>query len=143
MVFENQWNKIISVEITNKKDLALKEIIDSKYIEYIESIEYIAQNNKLFFKQGVKIEDLANKMKIPKSHVVFLFKYYSKISFNEFKSNIRIKKAMQLIQEGYLISNIMESLAVEVGFSTYSSFFKNFKEITKLAPLEYYQKVTS
>ena len=49
---------------------------------------------------------------------------------------------MQLIQEGYLVSNIMESLAVEVGFSTYSSFFKNFREITKIAPQEYYQKAT-
>jgi transcriptional regulator GlxA family with amidase domain len=81
-------------------------------------------------------------MKIPKSHVLFLFKYYSKISFNEFKRNLRIKKAMQLIQEGYLASDTMETLALEVGFSTYSSFFKNFKEITKLAPQEYYQKAT-
>ena len=48
---------------------------------------------------------------------------------------------MQLIQEGYLVSNIMETLATEVGFSTYSSFFKNFKEITKIAPQEYSQKV--
>lgn len=140
--FDNQWNKTISQEITNKKDLVLKEIIDGKFIEYIETIEDMAQNTDLFFKQGIKTEDLALKMKIPKSHVVFIFKYYSKISFNEYKSNIRIKKAMLLIQEGYLASNIMESLAAEVGFSTYSAFFKNFKEITKIAPQEYYQKVT-
>ena len=140
-VFDNQWNKTITDEITNKKDLVLKEITNTKYIEYIETIEDISQNTNLFFIQGVKAEDLANKMKIPKSHMVFLFKYYSKISFNEFKRNIRIKKAMQLIQEGYLVSNIMETLATEVGFSTYSSFFKNFKEITKIAPQEYYEKV--
>jgi len=141
-VFENQWNKTITDDITNKKDSVLKGIIDTKYIEYIETIEHIAQNSNFFFNPSIKTVDLANKMKIPKSHVVFIFKYYSKISFNEFKSNIRIKKAMNLIQEGYLASNIMESLAVEVGFSTYSAFFKNFKEITKIAPQEYYQKVT-
>ncbi len=140
-VFDNQWKKTITDEITNKKDLVLKEIINTKYIEYIETIEDISKNTNLFFIQGVKAEDLSNKMKIPKSHMVFLFKYYSKISFNEFKSNIRIKKAMQLIQEGYLVSNIMETLATEVGFSTYSSFFKNFKEITKISPQEYYEKV--
>lgn len=141
-VFDNQWNKTITDEITNKKDLVLKEIINTKYIEYIETIEHISQNTNLFFKQRFKAVDLSNKMKIPKSHVLFLFKYYSKISFNEFKRNLRIKKAMQLIQEGYLESNTMETLALEVGFSTYSSFFKNFKEITKLAPQEYYQKAT-
>jgi AraC-like DNA-binding protein len=139
-VFENQWNKNLLIEITNKKDLVLRETIDNKYIEYIETIDYISQNSNLFLKQGIKIVDLANKMKIPKSHVVFIFKYYSNISFNEFKRNFRIKKAMQLIHEGYLDTNIMEALAVEVGFSTYSSLFKNFKEITKISPLEYYQK---
>lgn len=142
IVFDNQWNKTITDEITNKKDLVLKETINSKYIEYIETIEHISQNNKLFFKQGIKATDLANKMKIPKSHVVFIFKYYSKINFTEFKRNIRIKKAIQLMQDGYLTSNIMESLSEEIGFSTYSSFFKNFKETTGISPLEYFQKVT-
>jgi AraC-like DNA-binding protein len=141
IVFDNQWNKTITDEITNKKDLVLKETINSKYIEYIETIEHISQNNKLFFKQGIKVTDLANKMKIPKSHVVFIFKYYSKINFTEFKRNIRIKKAIQLMQDGYLTSNIMESLSEEIGFSTYSSFFKNFKETTGISPLEYFQKV--
>jgi AraC-like DNA-binding protein len=139
--FENQWNKTISEEITNKKDLVLRGIMDNKYIEYIETIERISQKTNLFLKQGIKAEDLAHKMKIPKSHVVFLFKYYSNISFNEFKRNLRIKKATQLIHQGYLDTNIMESLALEVGFSTYSSFFKNFKDITKIAPQEYHQNV--
>ena len=141
IVFDNQWNKPITFEITNKKDLILKAIINSKYIDYIESIENISQNTDLFLKQGVKAEDLANKMKIPKSHVVFIFKYYSKINFAGFKRNIRIKKAIQLIQDGYLTTNIMETLSKEIGFSTYSSFFKNFKETTGNSPLEYLQKV--
>lgn len=142
IVFDNQWNKTISYEITNKKDLVLKEIINGKYIEYIETIEHISQQTDLFLKQGVKIEDLANKMKIPKSHVVFIFKYYSKINFAVLKRNIRIKKAIQLIQEGYLTTNIMDSLSKEIGFKTYSSFFKNFKETTGISPLEYFQKGT-
>lgn len=141
IVFDNQWNKTISFEITNKKDLILKDILNTKYINYLVSIEDISHNTNLFFKQGFKLEDLANKLKIPKSHVVFLFKYYSKISFNEYKSNIRVKKAIQLIQEGYTVSNTIESLAIEVGFSTYSAFFKNFKVTTGISPLDYYQKI--
>lgn len=141
IVFDNQWQSTITDEITNKKDVVLKEIIDSKYIGYIETIERISQKTNLFFKQDIKTVDLAHKMRIPKSHLDFLFKYYSSISFNEFKRNLRIKKAMQLIQEGYLNTNTMDALALEVGFSTYSSFFKNFKEITTIAPQEYYHKI--
>ena len=56
IVFDNQWNKSISIDITNKKDLVLKEIIDKKYIEYIEIIEHIAQKTDFFFSTRNKSE---------------------------------------------------------------------------------------
>ncbi len=143
IVFDNQWNKTILHEITNKKDLVLSEYINDSFIEYIEQIEHIANHKKLFLQQGVNVEDVAKELKISKTHVVFLFKYYSKINFNEYKSNVRVKKAIKLIQDGYLVSNTMESLAVAVGFSTYSAFYKNFKGISGISPMEYYQNLTA
>ena len=79
-------------------------------------------------------------MKIPKSHLFFIFKYYSEISFSDFKRTIRIKEAIRLIQNGYLNTNVIEALSEEIGFSTYSSFFKNFKEIMGMSPQDYCKK---
>ena len=50
----------------------------------------------------------------------------------------RIKEiSILLMEEGYLKYNTMESLALETGFTSYSSFFKSFKSITGLPPYEY------
>lgn len=136
-VKDNKWMKSITKEITNKKDLLLKEIMVGKFVNYIENIEYLASETDLFFLKGFNIEDLAIKMKVPKSHVLFIFKYYSEISFLDFKRTIRIKKAMRLIQDGYLTTNVIEALSQEIGFSTYSSFFKSFKSITGMSPQEF------
>lgn len=139
-VVDTPWEKTIIKEITNKKDLLLKDIMASKFVDYIENIEYLSSQTDLFFFKGFKLEDLALKMKIPKSHLFFIFKYYSEISFSDFKRTIRIKEAIRLIQNGYLNTNVIEALSEEIGFSTYSSFFKNFKEIMGMSPQDYCKK---
>ena len=140
LVMDTKWEKTIIKEITNKKDLLLKDIMASKFVDYIENIEYLSSQTDLFFFKGFKLEDLALKMKIPKSHLFFIFKYYSEISFSDFKRTIRIKEAIRLIQNGYLNTNVIEALSEEIGFSTYSSFFKNFKEIMGTSPQDYCKK---
>jgi AraC-like DNA-binding protein len=87
------------------------------------------------------VADLANYLNIPKSHLIYVFKYHSNISFIDFKKIIRIQKSTLLISEGYLKVNTFESLAAEVGFSTYSAFFKSFKSIIGVSPQEYYSQI--
>lgn len=50
---------------------------------------------------------------------------------------MRISQAIKLIEEGYLKSNTIESLAMNVGFSSYSPFYTSFKKITGTSPQEY------
>ena len=83
---------------------------------------------------------MANRLKIPKSHLTFVFKYLSRVSFTEFKKIVRIHDALQLIEKGYLQSNTIESLASKVGFSSYSPFYTTFKEVTGISPQIYIKK---
>ena len=101
-------------------------------------IEHLALNTPLYFTESFKIQDLSNKLNIPKSHVSFVFKYHAKISFNDFKKIIRVQKGIVLIENGFLKNNTIESLAEETGFSSYSAFFKSFKSIIGVSPKEYY-----
>jgi YesN/AraC family two-component response regulator len=71
-----------------------------------------------------------------------MFKYHSEISFTDFRKKERIKDAIALIDEGYLKTNTLESLSKTVGFNTYNSFFKGFKEITGKAPQNYVSTIT-
>jgi transcriptional regulator GlxA family with amidase domain len=130
-----------NLDIVNVQDAILKEKIQNNIEFYIVEIEHLALRSNLFFKEAFSAEDLANKLSIPKSHLLYVFKYHSNVSFSDFKKIIRIERAITLMEQDYLKSNTMESLAIDVGFSSYSPFFKSFKTITGLSPQEYYNKV--
>lgn len=136
IVFNHIWIEN-SKQVVNIQDAALKEKIVDSIQNYIISIELLAINTDLFLKDDFTINDLVNKLNVPKSHVVYLFKYHCTISFVDFKKIIRVQKAVLLIEEGFLKSNTLESLAVRTGFSSYSPFFKSFKSITGMSPKDY------
>lgn len=137
IVFDNIWITNNPKEITNVQDGILEEKTAINIENYILSIEDLAINSDHFFAENCSTTDLANKLGIPKSHVLYIFKYHSKINFSHFRKIIRIQKTILLIEEGYLKKDTMESLASVAGFTSYSSFFKSFKSITGVSPQEY------
>ena len=74
--------------------------------------------------------------------IFFLIKYHIKLSFTEFKNQSRIVDSTNLIQSGFLKTNTLDSLAVKVGFKSYSSFFTNFKKYKQISPKEYINNIT-
>ena len=81
--------------------------------------------------------ELALKTKIPISHLSFIFKYHSDISFSNYRKMSRILDAVTLIEEGFLKTNTLDALSEKVGFNTYNSFYIGFKEITSKTPQNY------
>ena len=135
--FNEIWQLQAVTEINNVQHLALKEKIDKNLQNYFEEIEKKSLESDYFREQNFKIDDLANKLNIPKSHLSYVFKYHSTISFSEFKKIIRIYDAVQLIENGYLKNNTLDSLSKKIGFTSYNPFFTSFKEIIGIAPNEY------
>jgi YesN/AraC family two-component response regulator len=136
-ILSNNWSSSSLTEITNKQDLQLSLNL-SKNIEVIfKQIDAALLENNFFRVSGFSISDLANKLNIPKSHLAHVFKYHSKLSFSDFKKKVRINDCINLVQSNYLKQNTFESLAKEVGFATYNTFFISFKEVTGKAPNQY------
>lgn len=131
------WRHKPITPIVNKQDLQLSQKINPDIKSYMMQIDSFIEENNFFRQQGLSINDFAHKLKMPKSHLSFLFKYHSEISFTDFKKYVRIKNAIQLIDNDYLKSNTFDSLAKEVGFTTYNTFFISFKEVTGKAPQNY------
>jgi AraC-like DNA-binding protein len=124
-------------QITNAQDLQLSQKINVKLEDYFLQIDQFVEEEHFFRQSGLSVNDLALKLKMPKSHLSFIFKYHSEISFSDFKKVVRIKDSLALIEEGYLKTNTFESLSKNVGFSTYNTFFIAFKEVTSKAPQEF------
>ncbi len=136
-VLKDFWIIKIKDKIVNGQDLVLHEKISEFIPIYLLDIENLVLKHEIFRKPSVSISDISNKLEIPKSHITFVFKYNSKVSFTDFKKIIRIYDAINLIEKDYLKSNTLESLAAKVGFSSYNPFFITFKEITGTTPQLY------
>ncbi|MEI8117365.1 MAG: AraC family transcriptional regulator [Flavobacteriia bacterium] len=131
------WQLKSTIKISNKQDLQLSQKINPELNAYFQQIDQFIEKEHFFRQSGLSVNDLALKLKIPKSHLSFIFKYHSTVSFPDFKKLIRIQDAIKLIDDGYLKTNTFDSLSKEVGFSTYNTFYTAFKEVTSKAPQEY------
>jgi AraC-like DNA-binding protein len=123
--------------ITNPKDIQLGKKINSELDAYFLQITQIVEEKHLFRKSDMTVNELALKSKIPVSHLSFIFKYHSDISFTDYRKMARIQDAVALIEEGFLQTNTLEALSEKVGFNTYNSFYIGFKEFTGKAPQTY------
>lgn len=130
------WN-MNGLEIANEQDKRLKEKVDTRILGLIEEIEFLAVNKKYFRNQKITIADMSNELRVPTSHLVYIFKYHCNVSFTEYKTIIKIEDAKKLIESGFLKVNTLESLAMEVGFSSYNPFFTAFKKLMGKSPNEH------
>ena len=134
---DTDWIMESNKDQKNLQDSKLKEKIDPNIERYISEIEKIAAEFELFKDSKFSMNDLALKLNIPNSHLNYLYKYHSKISFSDYKKKIRIQHSILLIESNYLKTNTIDSLAKEVGFASYNPFFTSFKSITGISPQKY------
>ena len=124
--------------ISNNQDKKLFLAIADKLPSYCSKIEALVAEQKPFSNKKYAIKDLAQDLKIPVSHLSFVFKYHCKLSFTEFKNYSRVNHALELIENKFLDSKTFEALADTVGFATYNTFFICFKQYTGTAPKDFY-----
>lgn len=134
---DTDWIVELNPDSSNIQNSKLKEKVAENIIHYITKIDKISIKFELLKDPKFSIYDLALKLNIPNSHLNYLFKYHSKISFSDYKKKIRIHRSILLIESNYLKTNTMDSLAKEVGFASYNPFFTSFKSITGISPQKY------
>lgn len=142
-ILEDFWILNSSEILNNLQDEQLRTKIVLNLEDNLKAIEDLALNKKWFRNPDSKQDMLAIELEIPKSHVSFIFKYHSKISYTEFRKIIRVYDSIQLIEEFYLKANTLDSLASKVGFSSYNPFFTTFKEVTGTTPQAYNKQMVS
>lgn len=133
----NYWNIKSKVKIKNNQDLLLKEKISFNIENYIIKLNDVLYKNSYFINPEFSIKDLALALNIPISHLKFVFKYHSELSFSDYKKVSRIQNSLELINNNYLVTNTLDSLSRKVGFSSYNPFFSCFKDVVGKSPHEY------
>ena len=93
-----------------------------------------------FRNSELTLDDIANTLNIPISHINFIFKYHCNESFTDYKKIVRIHDATKLLESGYLNNHKVETPSSEVGFSSYNTFNLAFKTIIGVTTQEYVKR---
>lgn len=94
------------------------------------ALDYIS----LYYMEPLKIEALADYCHISETHLRRIFAEYMKMSPLEYINLVRIQNACEHLKR---TDNPISDIASKCGFSTVSTFNRNFKKITGVAPYEW------
>jgi two-component system, response regulator YesN len=95
-----------------------------------KAIGYIRAN----YGKNISLKDVSEYIGVNSSYLSRVFKEDCSIGFSEYLNVLRVEKTKLMIEEHKLK---LKDIVNEVGFANYNYFFKVFKDITGLTPLEY------
>ena len=95
----------------------------------------------VFTNSALKIADVANDLGCPARAINTLLNHRVGIRFQDLLNKNRVEYVKQLIKEGRHETHTIESLGMESGFSSRSSFFRIFKDLEGLTPKDYAEKL--
>jgi two-component system response regulator YesN len=120
------YGKLIAILADLKMDNQKSEITK-------KVIEYVNHN----YRKDISLSDVAAFIGVSNSYISRVFKEDCGMGFVEYLNRIRVDNARNYIEAGeYRIKEIV----AKTGFNNYNYFFKVFKEIVGMTPLEYEER---
>ncbi|OUJ73527.1 AraC family transcriptional regulator [Hymenobacter crusticola] len=89
------------------------------------------------YKKEITLEEIASISNLSVTSFCRYFKLITKKTYYDFLIEIRISHACRLLIEDKLPTEV---LCFDCGFNNVSNFYRHFKKITKMTPLEYKRK---
>ncbi len=98
-------------------------------------IEYLLENPCI--RSGFNLSLMSLEIQIPKHQLTYFFNDHLKITFNDWKNEIRIAHFIHLLKNGHAINNTLESLSQSSGFLSRSKFTNAFKKSQGKTPTSF------
>lgn len=122
-------NQLLVSSSISKSTSSEEQIYGLDNKELNKSLLAIEQKDE-FLKQGFNLKACAQLLHVPPYHAAYFFYQTKGISFTAYRNKIRVEKARQLIESGFLESNDLKSLISSCGFNSKSDFEKTFEKLT-------------
>lgn len=116
---ENNLGEMKQEEMTGKMTIPISRALDYITLHYMDPL---------------KIEDLANWCHISETHFRRTFSSYMRMSPLEYINLVRVRNACEYLKK---TDDPVADIAHKCGFSTISTFNRNFKQIMGTAPCEW------
>jgi AraC-like DNA-binding protein len=103
-------------------------------------VDYI-NTEKPFLYPEFDIEDIAEKLDIPKHHIIYCFTIILQKKFTTYRSAIRVEHAKELLKSGSADALSIDGIGAQSGFPSRSSFYATFKSETGMTPSQYLENL--
>jgi AraC-like DNA-binding protein len=135
---ENGW--IIGCPKALEKTNADGSFERDKAAKYIEQInEYLSKDP--FINEEFNMKSISQHLEVPHYHIEFLFRYYNRFAFTEFRNVLRVNYVIKKFENNEHLTYTIEGIGKAAGFSSRSSFFRVFKQITGKTPKQYAEEL--
>ena len=129
-------NRLLVSSSISKSTSSEEQIYGLDNKELNKSLLAIEQKDE-FLKQGFNLKACAQLLHVPPYHAAYFFYQTKGISFTAYRNKIRVEKARQLIDSGFLESNDLNALISSCGFNSKSDFEKTFERLSNINVVEY------
>lgn len=125
--------KALIIELVRKGDVSLEEeqpVKGTNMAQIAVALDYINKN----YGKPIKAIELANICSMSETHFRRIFEEYINMSPMDYVNLIRIQRACDLMKK---TNDSMDLVAVKCGFSTTSTFNRNFKKYLNTSPYQW------
>jgi AraC-like DNA-binding protein len=124
-----------------KKNTAPKKELCKVGHESLESITElileVVKKEENLLNPNFGIDEIAKTLNIDKQEVLYCFNSILKKKYITLRKELRVDLAKKELSNGKLLLHSMEGIWIKSGFSSKTSFFVAFKEVTGMTPVEY------
>jgi len=115
-------------------------LLDEDYTEISTDLERILayiKSEKPYIKTQFSLHDVSHALNIPHTRVTYCFNKQLKVPFPAFRNKLRIDHATSLLRSGAHHSMSIEGIAEQSGFNSKSIFYKEFKIVHGMTPIDW------
>jgi len=116
-----------------------EKVKSEKQQQLFNDINNIVIDQKKFTDPYLSLESLAEEIKMSKGHLSFLINTYSEKNFSDYINEFRVDQVKNLILNDEFVNYTIESIGLESGFNSKSTFYTAFKKFTDITPSQFKQ----
>lgn len=113
------------------------QLFTAVYLNTIKAALESSSERQAFLDIDFKLALLSIEVGIPAHHLTYFFNVIKKTSFADWRNNLRIEYAKELINQGKTNTITLHALSLECGFASQSTFIRAFKKTTGSSPSSY------
>jgi AraC-like DNA-binding protein len=123
-------------QLENDQEEKTITIESDKINTYIEQINQYLKSAP-YTDPDFDLKSISTALSIPYYHLEYLFRYYNQYNFAEFRNVLRVRHVLQAFDQGEREHQSLETIGQNAGFSSRSSFFRVFKQVTGKTPKQF------